>query len=316
MYIVSVLSKNTDFLESLPMAILNYNVGNLKFYFFSNVSQLKQQLKQSGMPDLLLCDREFDLGEGLDDKNLHKVYLSEQGSSKDEIFIYMNMEVFLIEIQRRISIWHGGLQNNTSSGLMDKERRLTWFIDPTESEWGKNAYNAWIETRYKAGKKALCLDFSRMGILSRDKNFSSGHSLSSLLFDWLLTGSETLTEERSSEFLIMDAINHPMDLEMIQPEFVQYLLEEFGGNYEEIYLYSALSNESIAKSILRYTEEIFIISDQMDIYETPLYQIEAWIKEIDPRDKVSVLHTRSDPGRREALKTKIMSRALEKGRIS
>lgn len=316
MYIVSVLSKNTDFLESLPVAILNYNVGNLKFYFFNNVSQLNQQLQQSGMPDLLLCDREFNLGEGLEDKNLHKIYLSEQGSSKDEIFIYMNMELFLIEIQRRISIWHGGLETEAGKGLVEKERRLTWFIDPTESEWGKNCYSAWIESRYKGGQKSLCLDFSRMGILSRDKNLSSGHSLSELLLEWLHKGVHQSREAFSSEFLIIESIKHPMDLEMLQPEFVQHLLEGLGKDYEEIYLYSGLCSEAVAKSILRYTEEIFIISDQLDIYESPLHQIEAWIKEIDPRDRVSVFHTRSDPNGREVLKKKILDRAFEKGRLS
>lgn len=318
MYIVSVLSSNVDFLESLPQAILNYNLGDLKFYFFSSLDQLNQQVKQRGLPDLLLCDRDFQLGEGWGDDCVHKVYLSEVGNSKEEIFLYLNTELFLLEIQRRIS--KGQAQPGSVRSQMNKgnESRLTWFLDLTESEWGKSCFNDWMEVLYQTGKSALCLDFSKMGILDRGKRLPSPHNLSEVLQCWLYKRGQFL-EERGhliTEFLVVEGVKHPMDLEMLRPEFIENFLETVGTAYEKNCLYSSLCNESLTKCLLRYAEEIILISDQPDIYEGKIFQLEAWLKEINPRGQVTIIHSRSDPHRKVLLKKKILDRITEKGRTS
>ncbi len=313
MYIVSVLSQNADFLESLRGSLLSYSSRNLKFYFFTDPEQLKEQFLQTGTPDLLLCDRHLDIGESLDSKELNKVYLSEQGSSKDELFIYMNTEDFLSEVQRKISIRSSMFQSAAKKTSQSKERKITWFMDTNESDWGKQCYNNWIETRYKKGQRAVCLDFSRMGVYGWNAQHGNEIRLSDLLFEWFHKGKISMMDYELSDFDVIGSINHPMDLEMLQPEFIMHLMGQIGENYEEICLYSSICSETVAKTLLRFTEEIFILSDQKDVYEGAVYQIEAWIKELDPRDHLSVFHTRSDPNRREELSRLIQSRALEKG---
>lgn len=319
MYIVSILSKNEDFLESLPQAILNYNVGNLKFYFLNSVDQLNQQLKQSGYPDLLLCDRDFELGKGWDDNTLHKAYLSDKRDSADEIYIYKNTELFLMEVQRRVSSWRekaGADKNQMGEG---RDRKLIWFLDPTESEWGKSCYNEWVACKYRTGQRSLCLDFSTMGILDRGKRLPSPYNLSKLLENWMykrgqLIEADDLGNSQSAGFLVVDGVCHPMDLEMLKPDFIETLYGSLGASYEEICLYSSLKNEALTKCLLRYTEEIILLSDQPDVYEGPILQLEAWLKEIHPRGQVTIMHSRSDPNRKLHLKNRLLDRASEKGR--
>lgn len=319
MYSVFVLSKNLDFLESLPQAILNYNTGDLKFYFFSSSHQLNQQAKQSGPPDILLCDRDLPLGEGWGEKTVHKVYLSEKGDSEDEIYIYKNTELFLLEVLRRIAIWQIEKGSGVSSINKSKGNKLIWFLDSTESEWGKSCYNQWIEERYKTGQPTLCLDFSRMGILDRGNRLPATLNLSTMLHNWLYKRNPLLEDpdcdnHSTMGFTVVDGVKHPMDLELLKPDFVEYLLESMGASYGEVGLYSSICNETLTKCLLRYAEEIILLSDQPDVYEGPLLQMESWLKEINPRGQVTIFHTRSDPSRKLLLKKKILGNANEKGR--